>query len=531
MTRAHVRSMMRVATGAPLRAKALVVSLIFFCCLDAALAAIASTATSPPYQRDAPRLMRVALSKIPPEDALASAVARLDGETDNKQPSSWTDVYDEMGAMAAVALDDAVDPVRKHNSRPEDLPLTDFTDAQYFGTFAIGTPPQLFKVIFDTGSSNVWVPGHTCTSIACFVHSKYDPTQSSSYERDGTPFSIQYGSGALEGKLSRDTVAFGKGGKGSVSVHNFTFAQSTAERGITWIAARFDGIVGLGFDAISVDHVPAIFRELDKQNALPEPVISFFFGYESTADASQMILGGVDKSLIEHGHDMHFVPVAKEGYWQFSVDSIALAEYDAPCSSGCNAIADTGTSLIVGPPAVMNAINKKLGAIPSPSGAASFPSCDGLDDLPSFAVTINGRTFDVTPNEYVVRVTVLGQTRCISGFAGLATPEDLYILGDVFMVRPDICLLAATRVTTMRLRLTHPPYTIRTAPLVYSLRLREEACRIRPCRQAPLACGSRNVTQLASCKGREGGLRTEGCTERWRAPSGGRVRFTSTCRR
>ena len=42
------------------------------------------------------------------------------------------------------------------------------------------------QVVMDTGSSNLWVPGANCKSIACFVHTKYQVTPSGR-ERESGP--------------------------------------------------------------------------------------------------------------------------------------------------------------------------------------------------------------------------------------------------------------------------------------------------------------------------------------------------------
>lgn len=83
-------------------------------------------------------------------------------------------------------------------------------DAQYYGPISVGTPAQTFQVVFDTGSSNLWVPSKECKlSLACYFHDTFDYTKSSTFKADKTPFSIQYGSGAVKGTWAYDNVNFG----------------------------------------------------------------------------------------------------------------------------------------------------------------------------------------------------------------------------------------------------------------------------------------------------------------------------------
>merc|ERR1712087_8585 len=84
--------------------------------------------------------------------------------------------------------------------------LSDFLDAQYYGEILVGTPPQTFTVVFDTGSSNLWIPGKDCRSVACVVHPRFDYENSSTSRDMNETFSTQYGSGSCKGSIVRDTV-------------------------------------------------------------------------------------------------------------------------------------------------------------------------------------------------------------------------------------------------------------------------------------------------------------------------------------
>jgi len=214
-------------------------------------------------------------------------------------------------------------------------------------------------VVFDTGSSNLWVPASNCswTVISCDIHSKYDNSKSSTYVQNGTSFAIQYASGAVSGFLSSDY-----GNIGGLTIQGQTFAEVTGEPGITFLFAKFDGILGLAFDSISVDHVTPVWYNLLSQNLVPQPVFAFWLNRQVGATyGGELVLGGTDPS--HYTGNFTYVTLTSDTYWEFQADSLALVGGSTYCEGGCKVVADTGTSLLAGPTALVQQINQAIGAV------------------------------------------------------------------------------------------------------------------------------------------------------------------------
>lgn len=311
--------------------------------------------------------------------------------------------------------------------------LTNFMDAQYFGVVSIGTPPQEFTVLFDTGSSNLWVPSVHCSflDLACWVHRRYNSKKSSTYVKNGTSFSIRYGRGSLSGFISQDTVNLA-----GLNVTGQQFAEAVKQPGIVFAVARFDGVLGMAYPTISVDGVRPVFDTAMASGLLPRNIFSFYFNRDTAAEiGGELMLGGFDDQYFDG--DLHYVSVTRKAYWQFLVDEVQVGSTLTLCKGGCQAIADTGTSMIVGPVQEIRALNKAIGAIPLLMGEY-FIDCKKIPSLPTVSFSLGGKMFNLTGKDYVVQETQMGVSICLSGFMGMDVPPPagpLWILGDVFIGR------------------------------------------------------------------------------------------------
>ncbi|MCJ1249419.1 Vacuolar protease A [Trapelia coarctata] len=305
------------------------------------------------------------------------------------------------------------------------LPVSNFLNAQYFSEISIGTPPQTFKVVLDTGSSNLWVPSQECNSIACYLHTKYDSSASSTYKKNGSDFEIRYGSGSLSGFISQDVVTIG-----DLKIKHQDFAEATNEPGLAFAFGRFDGIMGLGYDTISVNRIVPPFYNMLDQGLLDEPLFAFYLGNTANGDddESEAIFGGINKD--HYTGKMTKIPLRRKAYWEVNLDAITFGDATADLDN-TGVILDTGTSLIALPSTLAELLNKEMGAKKSFSGQYTV-DCEKRDSLPDMSFTLSGYNFSITPYDYILEV----QGSCISSFMGMDFPEPtgpLAILGDAFL--------------------------------------------------------------------------------------------------
>ncbi|KAJ3213105.1 Vacuolar protease A [Clydaea vesicula] len=305
------------------------------------------------------------------------------------------------------------------NSHGHNLPLTDFMNAQYFGEIQLGSPPQTFTVVFDTGSSNLWVPSTRCSSIACYLHRRFDADKSDTFKENGTEFSIQYGTGALEGVISNDKLTIG-----DLHISHQDFGESVSEPGITFAVGRFDGILGLGYDTVNV--VPPFYNMVN-QGLIKKPIFGVWLG-NSDAEGGEITFGDTDED--HYSGSLSWAPVIRKGYWEVELQKVTYGGKDLGFTTKKAAI-DTGSSLIAVSVAEAEVINQKIGGKKNWSGQYVV-DCAVRESLPDLNLKFGDKEYTLTGLDYVVELG--GQ--CVSGFMGMDIPAPagpIWIVGDVFL--------------------------------------------------------------------------------------------------
>ncbi|KAH9957080.1 aspartic peptidase domain-containing protein [Russula dissimulans] len=226
------------------------------------------------------------------------------------------------------------------------VPLVDYEEnTGWYCEVSIGTPPQSFNVILDTGSSDLWVPSIDCDE-SCKGHNQYDPHSSSSSRDLQEQFKIEY---------TDDSTVLGDQYSDDVHIGGLT-ACDQIFAATTHVSAEFnstnlpgiDGIMGMAFQTISVNKKRPLFQTLFEEGKVAQPM----FGLKLAENGSELFLGGVNHALYKGSITWVYLSAmnpAPNPYsvWYVNFDYISVG--GDPVVSPAYAIFDSGTSLIVGP--------------------------------------------------------------------------------------------------------------------------------------------------------------------------------------
>jgi len=311
----------------------------------------------------------------------------------------------------------------------------------YVGEIQVGSPPQSFRVLFDTGSGDLIVPSKRCReSAACHSHRTYDAGASKTssqvawldnatagpadaWNRDTVH--VAFGAGEAWGQLVRDRVCIGSGFCAAAN-----FVETLEESDAPFRDARWDAVLGLAPN-ISFTKEYNVFAALVEERALTRPIFAFFLG-RGLRDGAELTLGGWRPERA--ASPMVWAKVSDPGFWQIKLSDLVVGgeplNLGCTCEGCCQAVVDTGSSVIMGPPFLIKLLQEKLNVSENctnrtfPSVGFSLRSRDGQE-----------HTLTLEAEEYMDREASEGTQYCWAHFMPMEDPGrgPVLVLGMPFL--------------------------------------------------------------------------------------------------
>merc|ERR1719265_2053630 len=295
----------------------------------------------------------------------------------------------------------------------------------YFGELKLGTPPQVFSVVFDTGSGNLLVTGKLCQSEACTSHDRFDAYASSTAVEvncDGSPIAldgvgdevtITFGTGHVSGQCLTDQICVGN------VCNRGDFIASTDESDHPFAQFQFDGVLGLALSAMSQG---SDFSLMERLGAVLQKRMFSVFLSDSDAESSEIVFG--DTKSRHMASDLFWVPISRPtGYWQVQIEDVTMNNERQGICAECQVAVDTGTSQLAGPSEVISTLEQKLNV---------KSDCSNFKSLPKLGFLVQGHVLNLEPRDYIDKDV----TGCAVALMPLDVPPPngpLFIFGIPFL--------------------------------------------------------------------------------------------------
>ncbi|KAH9068136.1 acid protease [Lactarius deliciosus] len=326
-------------------------------------------------------------------------------------------------------LNDIVTPANKPTAA-NSLALDDIdNDVGYLATVQMGTPPRDFQILMDSGSADLWVGAEGCKSAkatGCGDHKFLGPQSSTSFVDSQNPFQVTYGKGAVAGNIIKDNIAIAGL---QLTAHTFGVAlQETND----FTASKFDGLMGLAKSTLSEQKTLTPVEALAKAGSIKDAIVSYKISrLADQKNDGEITFGGLDSSKFDQTTLVTLPNVNTQGFWEATMDAVTVDGKDLGLT-GRTAVLDTGTTLIIAPPADAEAIHKAIPGSKNTGNGFVIPCTTNA----SIALSFGGKSFTIDPRDITfVPVDPKDPTGdCSSGIVSgqFGGPQQL-LVGDVFL--------------------------------------------------------------------------------------------------
>lgn len=198
--------------------------------------------------------------------------------------------------------------------------------ATYYGELQVGTNQnpdqtfgQTFKMLFDTGSCEFWVPSSQCTTKRCLTHARYNQSPSFAPYYNAK-MSIQYLSGKVQGDMATETISLG-----DLLVHNQVIGVAKEVEIPLLDEVIWDGILGLAHPNSNLreKHISPLFDSIMQQHLLVNKGEKNQFAYYLGMEKGAITLGGADmKYKKDLNEEFKWAPTIDNNYWTISLIDI-----------------------------------------------------------------------------------------------------------------------------------------------------------------------------------------------------------------
>ncbi|KAL0579577.1 hypothetical protein V5O48_002415 [Marasmius crinis-equi] len=304
-------------------------------------------------------------------------------------------------------------------------------DVGYFSSVELGTPAREFRLLMDSGSSDLWVGGEGCQvdeegggGDCGKTHIYLGKNSSSTFIDMGVPFEITYGSGHVEGTKVLDDFTFG-----GFRLPKLQFGVATLEsEDFSDDEAPFDGLMGLALSSLSELQGVTPIEALVASGLIDEPIVSYKISRrDDNKDDGEITFGALNEDLFDAKTLVTLPNVDPLGFWTANVDNSTVDGRNIGIGAR-QAILDTGTTLFVAPRADAEKIHSFInGTTVDERGRFHVP----CDTNATVALVFGGQSFEIDPRD--LTFANLGNNDCLSGIGADDGDGKTWLVGDTFL--------------------------------------------------------------------------------------------------